>query len=148
MRTNDHPRYVTLPGHPHQFGLLTVAQAGASVPFEPVRVYWITGIPADARRGGHAHRLTTELLVCVSGAVRVRTADRQGQRRDWQLDDPGKGLLIPAATWRDLDRFEDGSVLLVLASGRYDEDEYIREAGLFFDAGVDWPGQADVGPDE
>lgn len=43
------------------------------------------------------------------------------------LDDPTKGLYIGPNIWREMYDFEDGAVLLVLASEHYDESDYIRD---------------------
>ncbi len=43
------------------------------------------------------------------------------------LNNPSKGLLLPAGIWRTLDNFSSGSICLVLASAKYDEADYIRD---------------------
>lgn len=42
------------------------------------------------------------------------------------LDDPQKGLLVPAHLWREMFDFSPDAMLLVLASGPYAESDYIR----------------------
>jgi hypothetical protein len=40
-------------------------------------------------------------------------------------------LLIPTGIWRELRNFSSGSVCLVLASGEFDEADYIRTYAEF-----------------
>ena len=43
------------------------------------------------------------------------------------LNRPYQGLLVMPGIWRTLDDFSSGSVCLVLASEKYDEEDYIRD---------------------
>jgi len=43
------------------------------------------------------------------------------------------GLFVPTMVWRELENFSSGSVCLVLASGHYLEDDYIRDIHEFRD---------------
>jgi len=43
------------------------------------------------------------------------------------LNRPNFGLYITPGIWRDLVNFSSGAVLLVLASNKYDEKDYIRD---------------------
>jgi UDP-2-acetamido-3-amino-2,3-dideoxy-glucuronate N-acetyltransferase len=66
------PRYLDPDGD----GLLVVTEAGKQVPFQIERMFTIVA-PAGAKRGHHAHRLCSQFLLCVSGAVDVRLRRRQ-----------------------------------------------------------------------
>lgn len=41
------------------------------------------------------------------------------------------GLYLPAMVWKEMYDFSPDSVLLVLASERYDSQEYIRDYEIF-----------------
>ena len=43
------------------------------------------------------------------------------------LNKPDKGLLIKSNTWRELDNFSSGSICLVISSGEFLEEDYIRD---------------------
>ena len=43
------------------------------------------------------------------------------------LNKPNKGLLLPIGIWRELENFSSGTVCLVLNSGVFDEEDYIRD---------------------
>jgi hypothetical protein len=111
-------------------GSLGFAEGNGAVPFSIERVYWIYGIPSDMTRGRHSHLTVEELLIAVAGEFSVH-CDNGIDRGTVHLDDPSSGLLIGSGVWRELDAFSRGAVCLVLASGPYDEDEYIRDYSAF-----------------
>ena len=83
-------------------------------------------MPSDAFRGGHAHKEQQELLIALSGSFEVVLDDGK-TKQHVMLNKPNKGLLIPTGIWRELDNFSSGAVCLVLASGEFDEQDYIRD---------------------
>lgn len=107
-------------------GNLTVAEGLKDVPFEVRRVYWTYDVPSGESRGGHAHRCCEEFIVAVSGSFDV-TLDDGRERRTFHLNHPYQGLYVGTSIWRTLDDFSSGAVCLVLASERFEEEDYIRE---------------------
>lgn len=101
-----------------------------TIPFKIKRVYYLFDVPSDAYRGGHAHKEQVELLVALSGSFEV-VVDNGSSKERILLNKPDKGLLIQKNTWRELDNFSSGSVCLVLASGEFDESDYIRDYNDF-----------------
>ena len=96
------------------------------LPFEMARVYFLYNVPAGAYRGGHAHKEQSELLIAVSGSFKVIIKDGESQK-NILLNRPDKALLLPPGIWRELKDFSQGSVCLVLNSGKFDEKDYIRD---------------------
>lgn len=127
------PTLLTLPAAMHPLGTLTFAQAPQQLPFVPQRVYWVTRVPVGSRRGEHAHRRNHELLIVLHGRCRVELLTSDGSAREFVLDDPRTGLLMPPPWWRRLDYLDPDTICLVLASEPYDEAEYIRNAADFFE---------------
>ena len=121
---------VDIPLVPDARGNLCFAEANRHVPFPIERVYWVCDIPEHTQRGGHAHRSVRELVVAAAGEFEVH-CDNGSHRETFHLDDPSRGLLLAPEVWRQLDGFSAGAVCLVLASGPYDEDEYIRDYAEF-----------------
>jgi len=101
-----------------------------TIPFKVKRVYYLFDVPSDAYRGGHAHIEQEELLVALSGSFEV-VMDNGNTKQRISLNKPDKGLYIPKNTWRELDNFSSGAVCLVLASGEFDEADYIRDYQVF-----------------
>jgi dTDP-3-amino-3,4,6-trideoxy-alpha-D-glucose transaminase len=104
-----------------------LAQRGGG-PFE--RFYFITGVPAGGRRGGHAHREQHEHLICLRGSVTV-LVEAGGRSDAIALATEGRTLYLPPGYWRDLVDFSADALLAVLASHPFDEDDYIRDIDEF-----------------
>ena len=107
-------------------GNLTVAEGITQIPFEIARAYWVYDVPGGESRGGHAHKRLKQLVVATSGSFTV-TLDNGREQKKSLLNHPWQGLLIDTGIWRTLDDFSSGAVCLVLASQRYEEDDYIYE---------------------
>lgn len=117
---NPPPRSLfRLPRHSDERGHLVVVEAGADVPFEIRRTFWIFGNVLGLPRAAHAHARTTQMLVCVAGRCRVRLEWDTGSR-DVLLAQPDDAVLVPPHTWVDLLEFTPDCVLLVLADRPYD----------------------------
>ncbi len=111
-------------------GNLCFTESNRHVPFSIERVYWIHDIPSDTRRGNHSHLSVQELIVAAAGEFNVH-CDNGIDQQTIHLDDPSVGLLVDSGVWRELDAFSAGAVCLVLASGAYEEEEYVRDYSAF-----------------
>ena len=114
-------------------GNLAVAEGEGHVPFPIARVFYVYDIPADAVRGGHAHRTLEQAVFCVSGRLEIVVSDG-AERRPVVLDDPRRGLYLPPMVWHDISGFAPGTVYLVLTSASYDEGDYIRDHDRYLGA--------------
>ncbi len=106
-------------------GNLTVAESITNVPFDIKRAYWVYDVPGGECRGGHAHKQLWQLVIALSGSFHV-TLDNGQEKTTYLLNHAWQGLIIRPGTWRTLDDFSSGAVCLVLASERFEEDDYIR----------------------
>ncbi len=106
-------------------GFLSVIEGGVDIPFEIRRIYYLYMVP-EASRGAHAHKKLQQLMVATSGSVHV-TLDDGRQKKTFVLDKPWKGLFVAPGLWRDLDNFSEGTVCMVLASEKYETEDYIRD---------------------
>nr|WP_174224097.1 FdtA/QdtA family cupin domain-containing protein [Legionella beliardensis] len=111
-------------------GSLIALEKNCNLPFTIKRVYYIFDTKPGVSRGFHAHRRLQQLAVCVAGKCRI-VLDNGNTRDDVWLDSPTKGLLINNMTWREMHDFSEDCVLLVFASERYDEADYIRDYDQF-----------------
>ena len=107
-------------------GALSFIEAQRDIPFEIKRVYYIGSSPSDTHRGFHAHKTLKQLLFCPYGAVNI-FLDNGVEQKTILLDKPDKGLLIFPVIWREMIWQTDSSILFVLASDWYDEEDYIRD---------------------
>jgi len=110
-------------------GNLSVVE-GNTIPFVSKRVYYLYDVPSGSKRGGHAHIEQQELLIALSGSFDVVLKDGK-DIRTITLNKPNVGLLIVSGIWRELKNFSSGSVCLVLSSGEFSEEDYIREYKKF-----------------
>lgn len=123
-------KMVTLKKHGDERGLLVAAEGGTEIPFDIKRVYYITNVSDDKRRGFHAHKALRQVMLCISGSCKVML-DNGREKTDVLLDSPNEGLVIDSVIWREMYDFSPGAVLLVLASEHYDEGDYIRDYDEF-----------------
>lgn len=110
-------------------GNLSVVE-GNTIPFVSKRVYYLYDVPSGSKRGGHAHIEHQELLIALSGSFDVVLKDGK-KIKTITLNKPNVGLLIVSGIWRELKNFSSGSVCLVLSSGEFSEEDYIREYKKF-----------------
>lgn len=112
--------------HSAKKGNLSVIENCETVPFDVKRLYYLYDVPGGESRGGHAHRNLYQLIIAASGCFTV-TLDDGKVKRAFTLNRPYQALLVKPGIWRTLDDFSSGSTCLVLASEKYDPEDYIRD---------------------
>ncbi len=100
------------------------------LPYKIKRVYYLYDVPSDAYRGGHAHKEQLEFLIALSGSFEV-VIDNGTKKETITLNKPDKGLLLNTGIWRELQNFSSGAICLVISSGEYHEEDYIRNYNDF-----------------
>lgn len=107
-------------------GILYITQS-AGIPFDIKRVYCIVDPATDLPRGYHAHRQINQAVFCIKGGV-VITLDNGQEKAKIALNEknPGRGVLQRKMVWIEMNKFEKGTIILVLASDDYNPGEYIR----------------------
>lgn len=126
-------RQIDLPKIHDPRGNLTFIEGGQQIPFDIQRVYYLYDVPGGAERGGHAHKGLHQLIIAMSGSFDVVLDDGRDQKR-FHLNRSYSGLYVCPMMWRELDNFSSGSVCMVLASNRYEEDDYYRDYDQFIAA--------------
>ncbi len=110
-------------------GFITTTQHAQNLPFAVKRVFWTHATPPDVVRGQHAHFSTEQLLVAVQGQVKV-VVDNGHTTQTFILTTPETGLYLPPMHWAVI-YFEEGAILLCLASTDFSEQDYIRQYDAF-----------------
>ncbi|MDB5141277.1 MAG: WxcM-like protein [Mucilaginibacter sp.] len=126
---------IELPKIHNRAGNITPIHGSIEVPFEIKRVYYLYDVPGGEIRGGHAHYQLQQLIIAASGSFDV-VIDDGNIKKTITLNRPNFGLYISSGIWRDLVNFSSGAVLLVLASGNYDEKDYIRDYNKFLEYAI------------
>ena len=100
------------------------------IPFEVKRVFYVYGVHNQNDRGKHSHYKTKQVLICLSGEVRVM-CDDGFSKATWILNEPNQALYIPEMIWDEQVYVTQNSVLLVLANTMYESEDYIENYDEF-----------------
>ncbi|MFA9213497.1 MAG: FdtA/QdtA family cupin domain-containing protein [Candidatus Methylacidiphilales bacterium] len=106
-------------------GNITPVQNNINIPFEVKRIYYLYDIPGGESRGAHGHKDLESLIIAVSCSFDV-TIDDGFNKKTVQLNRPYLGLNLKPGMWRDISNFSSGAICLVLASEKFDENDYFR----------------------
>ncbi|MCP4473929.1 MAG: WxcM-like domain-containing protein [Gammaproteobacteria bacterium] len=111
-------------------GNLTFIEGGHHIPFDIRRIYYLHDIPANTKRGGHAHKELHQLIIAMSGSFDIHLDDGY-EKKTVCMDCCYYGLYVCPMTWREIDNFSPESICMVLASSYYDELDYYRDYRKF-----------------
>ena len=111
-------------------GNLTFVEGNRHIPFDIRRVYYLYDVPGGAERGGHAHKALHQLIIAMSGSFDIHLDDGYA-KKTIHMNRSYNGLYVCPMIWRELDNFSSGSVCMVLASNKYDEEDYYRNDAEF-----------------
>ena len=127
MHNIDNVRMLELPELGDEKGNLVIAESGKDIPFEIKRVFYIYGSDPHVVRGCHANKVSEFVLINVAGSSKVKVLDGEGNEIIYSFNRPKTGIYLPSMVWKEMYDFSSDSVLLVLASTHYDENEYVRD---------------------
>lgn len=111
-------------------GTLIPLEHPAQLPFELNRIYYIYGVGPEDRRGFHSHNELEQILIAVHGSVKILVKTPY-EEEIVELNSPSEGLYIGPMIWREMFAFQDEAVLLVLASEKYNEADYVRDYATY-----------------
>lgn len=117
---------IELPKISNRAGNITPITNSENIPFDVKRIFYIYDIPGGEDRGAHAHKECHQFLIAASGSFEIELNDG-ANKRTVLLNRPYFGLHIPPGIWAAEKGFSSGAVCLVLASHKYEENDYIRE---------------------
>ena len=118
-------RWIELAHSDDERGTLTALEEPA-IPFPIRRIFYMHRVPGGHQRGSHAHRYTQQCLIPVSGALTVDASDAESTVT-YVLDDPNRGLYLPAMIWVRLYDFRNAAVALVLCDTVYNPAHVVRD---------------------
>ena len=121
---------IELEKHMSEYGNLVFGESDKGIPFSIERIYYIYGVSGTTRRGFHAHKNLKQVLLCVNGSCEI-LLDDGSSKEIIILNEPNKGISVEGVIWREMYNFTEGTVLLVLASDYYNEEDYIRNYDEF-----------------
>ena len=111
-------------------GSLTPVYNNVQLPFKVKRVFYTYDIPGGEARGAHAHKECHQFLIAAGGSFEV-VLDDGVNKRTVLLNRPFYGLHIPPGIWASEQGFSSGAICLVLASHKYESEDYIKDYNVF-----------------
>ncbi len=105
---------------------MTIIENNLQIPFAIKGVYYIYDFQHfESMRGTHAHKELEQLICCVKGSCELLLDDGT-QKEKILLDIPNEAVYVGIDVWHSMTGFSNDCVLLILASGFYKEEDYIR----------------------
>ena len=123
-------RIIDFPEFMDARGGLSFAESEGHVPFAVERVFWLYNLSGCHSRGGHSHGHCAQVVVAVHGAFDL-LLDDGATSTTIHLDSPRRGVLIAPTVWDELKNFEEGTVVMVMASHHFDAEDYISDYAEF-----------------
>ena len=114
----------------HDIGFLIPLEKNFNLPFEVKRIFYSYDVPFESNRGAHAYYNTKQVLICICGSLKVKCFDGE-KEVVYELNKPDEALYIDHHVWRTSFEHSPDSVLLVLSSLEYNEEDYIRDYDEF-----------------
>ena len=105
-------------------GDLTVIEN--EIPFKIKRVYYIYNCDGSPR-GYHRHKKTRQAIICLGGSVDFYSQDESKKTQKYVLDKQDICLLVEPSDFHWFDNFKEDTIILVMASELFDENDYIYE---------------------
>lgn len=103
-----------------------------NLPIKVRRIFYIYNTPENSRRGAHAYKNTEQVLICVSGSIKISCFDGR-KKTEYELNSPNEALYMDPNIWRETYNHSSNAVVLVLSSLEYDENDYIRDYNEFME---------------
>ena len=114
---------IDLETHTDKRGNLTVIEN--VLPFMIERVFYIYGVDKSGR-GGHRHHKTIQAAICIQGECKIVNNDGN-KTQIFHLNKPSKCVLLEPKDWHKMYDFSNDAILMVLASEKFNERDYIFE---------------------
>ena len=123
---NEEPKVFFAPTFPTSCGDLSIIDSSNILPFEMKRIFYIYNNPVGSRRGDHAHKTLKQYIWCLKGEIEVFNISVLGNKSNFILNQPNKGLYLPEKTWSYQINLSEESIYCVAASDFYKDSDYIR----------------------
>jgi hypothetical protein len=105
-------------------GILNILQ---NFPFKIKRLYYLNNLKKNNIRFGHAHKKLEQIYICLQGSFKITLINKKKFKKIFYLNKKMNILKIDKMMWRTIKVTAEKSVLLVLASEKFDEKDYIRK---------------------
>ena len=89
------------------------------------RVFSVS-IPYRKKRGEHAHKKCTQIIICIQGKIKV-VGDNGFVKKNYLLSAMSQGLIVPPNNWIEIIGLTKSSNFIVLCDKIYDKNEYVLD---------------------
>lgn len=117
------PKIIEIKTYQDNRGKLSVLEK--NIPFEIKRVFYIYDVD-NSVRGKHRHHKTIQAAICIHGSCKI-TSDNSKKTETFCMDKPNKCLFLYPEDYHWMHDFSNNAILLVLASEKFDPNDYIYE---------------------
>ena len=111
-------------------GSITVGEVDKEIRFRPKRIFFVRPESDEQERGGHAHKISWQMLMVPMGTC-IITLDDGENRKDTILKNNKTALTIPPGLWSSQFYKTKDTILMVASDMAYDEGDYIRDYQSF-----------------
>lgn len=105
---------------------IKVVEENIHTPFSIKRVYWLSAGNEEQERGNHAHLNSQQLIVALSGSIKIQLMDTDKKKYDFLLSSQEEGLYIPSKHWLTI-LLPAGGVLLCFSSLNFAEQSTLYD---------------------
>lgn len=98
-------------------GTLIPFELNQNFPFKVKRIYLVTANQGETR-GGHAHKIESELFVAAQGSIKARV-NSDGADKEILLNQKNQALEVSSYCWHEFFDFSADAVLLCFSSTPY-----------------------------
>jgi len=123
-------RLVNIRSFEDKRGGLSVIEGQDDIPFDILRIYYLYKTSNKLVRGVHAHKRLEQFIIAFKGKFEILLDDGKSQKT-FILDNPTSGLYVCPEIWREVYPIDDDGVCAVLASRKYEPEDYIHEYSEF-----------------
>ena len=100
------------------------------LPFLPKRVFFVSRVPKNSKRGQHAHKSCSQIIIVTQGVVEI-LYDTGKTSEKFVLEEGLNAILIPPMVWSTQHTLSLESTICVLASHAYDSYDYVYNYSTF-----------------
>lgn len=97
--------------------------------FEVKRLFLVKDVPVGTLRGDHAHYKTKQIIFCISGQIEIILFDGQNEER--KVLNKNEYVYVDNLVWDSQKFLTKDAILFVLASTKYDINDYIFDKNKF-----------------
>ncbi len=111
-------------------GKLSALELSKECGFTVKRIYYLYNFKKTIR-GSHAHKNLKQCIICLNGSAKIYFHKGDKNQKIFHLNKPNKAILIHGCIWKDIEEVKKNTILLVLASEKYDKNDYLRSKREF-----------------